>query len=333
GALELPTPLASAPQGAELQPMPAMDRNEARRHLINHVSSGWTTSTAAAAGCEILSCITVHPVVTKIEIFVETRERKIKHEPYVSGPLLTRADGTPPELWDIPCAEQQHFRHKTEEVELPYTSQLKTCAKCRGLGSSECTECNGTLEKPCPRCSGRASGDETTCEKCDGRGRIPCYAATCDRGVMKCTDCLGSGEVRSFEVLIRKHFTETSARCTGTTISERDLSTAKICGASGKVIYTDTALHVIPPSDFTGEVREITRAVEEASSAKVAKVTGQGDRVLQQRLTVTQVPITLTKGHHEGQNFHWYVYGNDYVVSVFGYPNNCCEWCNRCTIS
>ena len=331
-AIDLPMSPRNALLEVDLPPMPSMDRNEARKFLIDHVTSGWTTNTSAAAGCEILSCITVHPVVTKIENFVETRERRTEHAPYVSGPFTMRADGSPPDVWSIPCAEEPHFQYKTEEVEIPYTTQLETCVKCRGLGSGECTECNGTLEKKCRWCNGR-SEIQTTCQKCEGSGRMACEAKACDRGLMKCADCLGSGEVKSFEVMYRKLTTISFARSTGTTISDRDLSSSKIHAAAGKVIYSDTALQVVPPSDFTGEIRNILRAVQQQSADKMANVTHQGGRVLQQRLSVTQVPITLTKAVYEGTYFHWYVYGSDHVVCAFGYPNTCCEWCNRCSIS
>lgn len=315
----------------EFPPVVAMTIDVARRCLINHVSSGWTTDTTAATQCEIRSCLTVKTIVTRIESFIETRERVAKRVPYSTGLYSARTDGTAPEVWDMRCPARPMFQHNNEEIEIPFTSHLETCEVCQGSGVTDCKVCSGSDWKTCGRCNSKApSGGR--CPDCLGTGIIKCDNVLCERGRAQCADCLGSGKQRHYVVLLRKHYTITNAKCTGTTISDRDLSESHICNAAGVALYTDEAPFLVCPRNFTGEVSRNLFSVENDSAHAIHKVSATGGRLLRQRVTVKQVPITIAKAEHQGNHFHWYIYGTDNAVAAFDYPNNCCECCNRCVI-
>lgn len=310
----------------------AMTSADARGFLCRHVKSGWTTDTTAASYCEITSCTTVSTVVTGIDSFVETRERVPAKVPYVSCPISARSDGIAPDIWDIQCRTQPLFVTAEERIEIPHTSHLRACYDCKGLCTMQCKTCNGEMNRWCTSCpSGASDGNNSTCTACKGSKLLPCN--TCERGKTDCSNCQGLGEFRHYEELLRKHKVMPSARCTEVAISDRDLSSWEICAAAGTVIYSDEAPTISCPRDFSDEVNRNLLLIENESAVAVQKIRTSGGRLIRQKLSIRRVPITFVKANYQGQKFHWYIYGTANSVVVYNYPNNCCEFCNRCSVS
>ena len=328
-------PTSTGGPNVSIPPVYQMPEQQARRHLQRHVNSGWTTDSSAVASCNINSCITVCTIVTTISTFIETRKIRQETVAYIPDQISPTRNGIAPSPWDMECVPPLFFRDDEQKKEIPFTSHIETCIQCNGLGVTDCSGCRGSLQQSCPLCTKgkRSSNTSNICIKCHGSKNVPCENVACDAGKITCPKCMGSRKVRQYKSMVRKLSTVTHFKCTGTLISETDLSTVTLSHATGISVYTDQAYRVTPPTDFTGEISLNLIHVKEKSDNSVTEAIREGAKVLQQKISIQQVPITMTKAEYSGTNFHWYVYGTGNTVLTFNYPNKCCEWCNRCSIS
>jgi len=98
-----------------------------------------------------------------LQSFCEARTKGRGESPYSGGSFTLLGEGDIPELWDMEqiYSEENKWRESSQTMEVPYTSEIKTCPKCSGSGTVT-----------------RGSGDdkrEETCDRCKGSGKIRTY--------------------------------------------------------------------------------------------------------------------------------------------------------------
>ncbi|XP_047438002.1 protein SSUH2 homolog isoform X2 [Mugil cephalus] len=325
GYLPPPMPSYPAPQpqpGPE-QPhwnIPSITEETAREALALYASSKCCYSAAPAKDGVITNMEAFNTYRYRLETFTESRSTEWSHEPYNGQPVDAFAQ-PPPGPWDIPTNPPNFFLESKQTIKVPYTSSMKPCHACVGMGRKPCHHCAGAGNKVCWVCNGSGyRHGEDRCNHCSGRGRENCNFCH-GRGSSQCSVCHGKQQLLVYISLTVK-WTNNSESFVVEQLS--GLSAANFDKVSGKELYRDSQYMVYPVVGFPDA------AVMQASQRLVSEHQGkysQSSRILQQRQTIELIPVTKVTYTWKGNTHIYFVYGNEFKVNADDYPATCC-----CTI-
>jgi hypothetical protein len=83
-----------------------------------------------------------------------------------------------------------------------WSEHESSCEVCDGDGRVDCYECSGDGNVRCEECysrSERRSTGKVECDECDGEGKVKC--STCDGKGEECSDCSGTGKMECDDCL------------------------------------------------------------------------------------------------------------------------------------
>uniref|UniRef100_A0A8C2FV51 Ssu-2 homolog, related sequence 1 n=1 Tax=Cyprinus carpio TaxID=7962 RepID=A0A8C2FV51_CYPCA len=210
------------------------------------------------------------------------------------------------------------FQEHKQTIKVPYTSSVKNCHLCLGMGRNPCTKCAGAGNKVCQMCNGsgyRHSNDR--CTHCNGRGRENCSSCS-GSGSCQCDTCRGKGKLLVFINLNVKWSIEKDEFVAQ---DSSGLRVKKLEEVSGKELYKDAQYMVYPVRGFPdASVAQASERLVRDHQGKYA----QTSRILQQRQTIELIPITKVNYMWKGKPNVYYVYGNEFKVNADDYPATCC---------
>lgn len=320
----LPPPMSTFPA---VQPEPALDQpqwnipsiseNTARDALLLFVKSKCCYSSAPAKDGVITNMEAFNTYRYRLDTFTESRSTEWSHEPY-TGQTVDAYAQQPPGPWDILAKTPQFFLDDKQFIKVPYTSSVKPCHNCLGIGRKPCKDCAGAGNKICWVCNGscyRHRNDR--CTHCSGRGRENCSSCH-GQGSRQCDVCNGKQQLLVYIKLTVKWTNNTDAYVVEQLSGLRVENLSKV---SGKELFRDTQYMVYPLSGFpdTSVVSASQRLVSEHQGKYM-----QTSRILQQRQTIELIPITKVTYTWKGKSNIYFVYGNEFKVDADDYPATCC---------
>ncbi|XP_067095214.1 protein SSUH2 homolog isoform X4 [Osmerus mordax] len=223
-----------------------------------------------------------------------------------------------PGPWEIAAKTPSFFRDEKQVIKVPYTSSVKNCHACVGMGRTPCTDCAGAGSKVCWVCNGSGQRHgEDTCHHCSGRGRVNCNFCH-GKGSKECKSCHGRRQLLVFINLNVKWTNNTEDYVVE---QSSGLHVANLSGVSGKELFRDTQYMVYPVMGFPdhGVVNAAERLVKDHQVRY-----SQTSRILQQRQIIELIPITKVTYNWKGNSHMYVVYGNELKVSADNYPATCC---------
>uniref|UniRef100_A0A3B5M5V9 Ssu-2 homolog n=1 Tax=Xiphophorus couchianus TaxID=32473 RepID=A0A3B5M5V9_9TELE len=277
--------------------IPALSEDVAREAFKDYVQSQCCYQSGPANEGVITNMESFNTYRLRLETFTESRSTEMAEKPYEgeTADFYTQPAPTP---WEVQTKTPELFTKHTEEVRVPYTSNIKVikqCNKCNGSGKNEeenCTDCNGTGKDRCSKCSGA--------------------------GKKKCETCKGKKKLLTFIKLkvewanhVDNHVVEQNS----------GLKAEELNSVNGKELHKMTQIMVYPLYGFPNPaiVEASDRLIKEHQS-KYA----QTSRILQQRQTVELIPVTKVNYKWKSSIHIFYVYGKENKVNTDNYPETCC---------
>ncbi|XP_029994002.1 protein SSUH2 homolog isoform X1 [Sphaeramia orbicularis] len=322
GFLPPPMPLNPVPQpqpGPE-QPqwnIPSITEDTAKEAFALFASSKCCYSSAPAKEGGITNMEAFNTYRYRLETFTESRSTQWAQEPYHGQPVDAYSS-PPPGPWDIPAKVPSFFQDSKQIIKVPYTSSMKTCHVCLGMGRKPCRDCAGAGNKACWVCngSGYRHGDDR-CHHCNGRGRENCSHCH-GQGSKQCPTCHGKQQL-----LVYINLTVKWTNNSDNYVVEQSsgLQVENLSKVSGQELFRDSQYLVYPLMSFPD------MAVVNASQRFVSEHQGkfsQTSRILQQRQTIELIPVTRVTYSWKGKSHIYFVYGNEFKVSTDDYPATCC---------
>nr|XP_055023252.1 protein SSUH2 homolog isoform X1 [Misgurnus anguillicaudatus] len=316
----MPTVPMPVPEQAPTPPdwhIPSISEDKARESLENYVSSKCCYSSAPVKDGVITSMETFNTYRYRLESFTESRTSEWSQEPY-TGQVVDAGIQPAPSPWQIPTNPPTFFNDKKETIKVPYTSSVKNCHTCLGVGRGPCTTCAGAGNKVCWACNGsgtRQSDDR--CITCSGRGRENCTSCN-GQGSRECETCRGKRQLLVFINLTVKWSTEKDDFVAQ---QSSGLRVQNLENVSGKQLFQNAQYMLYPVMGFPdASVAQASERLVREHQSKYA----QNSRILQQRQTIELIPITKVNYKWKGKSHFYYVYGNEFQVSVDDYPATCC---------
>ncbi|XP_038127294.1 protein SSUH2 homolog isoform X1 [Cyprinodon tularosa] len=322
GFLPPPMPSYPAPQpspGPE-QPqwnIPSITEDTARDAFILYASSKCCYSSAPAKNGVITNMEAFNTYRYRLETFTESRSTEWSHEPYHGQPVDAYAQ-QPPGPWEIPARAPVFFKDDEQKMKVPYTSSMKPCHGCVGMGRKPCKDCAGSGNKVCWVCngSGYRQGDDR-CNHCSGRGRENCIHCH-GQGSKQCEICHGKQQLLVYINLTVK-WTNNSEDYVVEQSS--GLQVANLSKVTGKELFRDSQYMVYPLMGFPDPT--VVQAAQRLVGDHQARFS-QTSRILQQRQTIELIPVTKVTYTWKGKTYIYFVYGNEFKVHVNDYPAKCC---------
>uniref|UniRef100_A0A8C1T284 Ssu-2 homolog, related sequence 1 n=1 Tax=Cyprinus carpio TaxID=7962 RepID=A0A8C1T284_CYPCA len=308
----LPPPMPSVPM-----PVPEQAPNPPVWHIpsISEDRARQAFSTYVSSKCCYSSAPVREGVITNMESFNTYREN-VPHK--ISGQPVDAGVQPAPGPWQIAAQPPAFFQEHKQTIKVPYTSSVKNCHLCLGMGRNPCTTCAGAGNKVCQMCNGsgyRHSNDR--CTHCNGRGRENCSSCS-GRGSCQCDTCRGKGKLLVFINLNVKWSIEKDEFVAQ---DSSGLRVKKLEEVSGKELYKDAQYMVYPVRGFPdASVAQASERLVRDHQGKYA----QTSRILQQRQTIELIPITKVNYMWKGKPYVYYVYGNEFKVNADDYPATCC---------
>ncbi|XP_029974113.1 protein SSUH2 homolog isoform X2 [Salarias fasciatus] len=322
GFLPPPMPAHPVPQPepAPEQPhwnIPSITEETAQEALKLYASSKCCYSSAPAKDGVITNMEAFNTYRYRLETFTESRSTEWSHEPYTGQPVDAYAQ-PPPGPWDIPAKAVNFFLNDKQTIKVPYTSSVKSCHGCVGMGRKPCKDCAGAGNKVCWVCngSGYRHGDDR-CHHCSGRGRENCTRCH-GQGAMQCDICRGKQQLLVYINLTVK-WTNNSNDYVVEQLS--GLNSDNLSQVSGKELFRDTQYLVYPVMGFPDPA--VVQAAQRFISEHQGKFS-QTSRILQQRQTIELIPVTRVTYLWKGKSHVYFVYGNEFKVNADNYPATCC---------
>ncbi|XP_056279736.1 protein SSUH2 homolog [Pseudoliparis swirei] len=322
GFLPPPMPAFPAPQpqpGPE-QPqwnIPSITEDTAREAFALFASSKCCYSSAPVKNSVITGMEAFNTYRYRLETFTESRSTEWTHEPYNGQPVDAFAQ-PPPGPWDLPVKTPSFFVDDKQTMKVPYTSSVKPCHDCVGMGRKPCKNCAGSGNKVCFACSGSSyRHGEDRCHHCSGRGRTNCSFCH-GEGAMQCDTCHGKQQLLVYIHLNVKW----TNNCDDYVVDQSSgLQVDNISKVSGKELFRDSQYLVYPVMGFPDPavVGAAQRLVNEHQGKHSAT-----SRILQQRQTIELIPVTKVTYAWKGNSHLYFVYGNEFKVSADNYPATCC---------
>ncbi|KAM6977077.1 protein SSUH2 homolog isoform 1-T2 [Aplochiton taeniatus] len=256
----------------------------------------------------------------RLETFTESRSTEWSQQPYTGQPIDAYSQ-PPPGPWDIAAKPPTFFQDEKQVIKVPYTSSVKNCHACVGMGRSPCKDCTGAGNKVCWVCNGSGfRSGEDRCNHCSGRGRENCNHCN-GQGSKECDICHGK---RQLLVFINLNINWTNNKEDFVIEQSSGLEMANLSHVTGKELFRDSQYMVYPVMGFPNPA--VVQAAERLVREHQAKYP-QSSRVLQQRQTIELIPVSKVTYKWKGNSHVYYVYGNEHEVSADNYPATCC-----CTI-
>ncbi|KAM6975876.1 protein SSUH2 homolog [Tautogolabrus adspersus] len=300
--------------------IPSISEKTAREAFVLFASSKCCYSASPAKDGVITSIEPFNTYRYRLETFTESRSTKWKHVIY-HGQTVDAFTQPSPGPWDVPAKSPNFFVDDKQEMKVPYTSSLKSCHACAGMGIKRCTHCVGAGNVSslfCSFChgSGVQFGDDR-CTSCSGRGRKHCTWCH-GKGSEKCITCHGNRQLLVYINLTVK-WTNNIDNCVVEQSS--GLKMDNLNKASGQELFKDSQNMVHPVTGLPDV--SLVNAAQRIVSEHQSKFS-QNSRILQQRQTVELIPITKVTYQWKGNSHVYFVYGNEFKVNAENYPATCC---------
>jgi hypothetical protein len=250
-------------------------------------------------------------------------QRSVTHaqEPYLGGPVDDA--GRPPDPWNIPVRNPGEFRERTESLPVPHTERVGGCTTCGGTGRVTCPICAGTGVTPCPLCGGSGVRQLQVTET--GRGpqgeavpvvRAVTHACTCGNGQIRClrcsgerqlvcSDCRGSGKVKTFDRLVVKFLSSRKSDLFDVT----PVPDGWFGRLSGESLVDVRQERVDDFAPVNAEVDSRARALLKRSH----EIEGR-TRILLQHLQIDRIPLYEVRYSYAGVDRHLWLCGNEQEV-------------------
>uniref|UniRef100_A0A8C1M792 Ssu-2 homolog, related sequence 1 n=1 Tax=Cyprinus carpio TaxID=7962 RepID=A0A8C1M792_CYPCA len=297
--------------------IPSISEGRARQAFEEYVSSKCCYSSAPVRDGIITNMESFNTYRYRLETFTESRSTKWRQEPY-TGQRVDAGIQRPPGPWEIAAQPPSYFTDHKETIRVPYTSSVKKCNPCSGMGKKSCSSCTGTGSKVCSGCNGsRQRPNNESCNKCDYSGREKCSSCS-GRGFHKCDTCDGKGQLLVFINLKVKWCTEKDDYVAQ---DSSGLRLEKLGKVSGKELFKDAQIMVYPVMGFPDV--SVAQASERLVRDHQVKYT-KNSRILQQRQTIELITITRVNYTWREKPYVYYVYGNELKVNADDYPATCC---------
>ncbi|CAL8325377.1 unnamed protein product [Merluccius merluccius] len=320
----LPPPMPSfpspSPQPEPSQPhwtIPSISEETARDALALFASSKCCYSKAPVKDGVISSMEAFNTYRYRLETFTESRSTEWSQKPY-NGEPVDAFTQQPPGPWDIVAQAPTFFKDSKQVIKVPYTSSLKQCHDCLGMGRSPCKTCSGAGNKVCWVCNGSGfRHGEDRCHHCNGRGRDNC--AQCNgHGSKICSTCNGKRQLLACINLTIKWTNNSSDYVVE---QSSGLLLENLNKVTGKELFNDSRYLVYPVMGFPDPnvVSAAERLIREHQTEY-----SQTSRILQQRQTIELIPITKVNYRWKGKTHVYFVYGNEFKVNADNYPATCC---------
>uniref|UniRef100_A0A673LVT1 Protein SSUH2 homolog n=1 Tax=Sinocyclocheilus rhinocerous TaxID=307959 RepID=A0A673LVT1_9TELE len=200
----LPPPMPSVPMPVPEQApsppdwhIPSISEDRAREAFATYVSSKCCYSSAPVREGVITNMESFNTYRYRLETFMESRSTEWSQEPYTGQPVDAGVQPAPGP-WQIAAQPPAFFQEHKQTIKVPYTSSVKNCHLCLGMGRNPCTTCAGAGNKVCWVCNGsgyRHSDDR--CTHCNGRGRENCSSCS-SSGSCQCDTCRGKRQLLVF---------------------------------------------------------------------------------------------------------------------------------------
>ncbi|XP_030640062.1 protein SSUH2 homolog [Chanos chanos] len=316
----MPTVPMPAPESRPAHPdwhIPSITEETAREAFIMFASNKCCYSTGPARNGVITNMAAYNTYRYRLETFTESRSTEWSHEPYKGQPVDAYQQPAPGP-WDIAAQPPSFFSEHTQQIRVPYTSSVKGCHACLGMGRMPCKDCAGAGNKVCWVCNGsgyRHSDDR--CSHCNGRGRENCSRCS-GQGSRLCDTCRGQ---RQLLVFINLKIKWTNNQDSYVVEQSSGLRVENLSKVTGKELFRDAQYLVYPLSGFPDP------AVARASEQLIREHQGKyslTSRILQQRQTIELIPITKVDYMWKGKSHVFFVYGNEFQVNADDYPATCC---------
>ncbi|XP_071945280.1 protein SSUH2 homolog [Antedon mediterranea] len=261
-----------------------------------------------------------------LESFSESRSTKRVFVPFYGGNVDGPQMGAAPLPWEMPCQPDNLFMDHTKTLEVPHTSEIKSCYNCYARGFIRCLRCAGKGKVTCPNCRGNGTKRahhngqmvEQCCGVCKGTGR-----ANCD--ICKGYACVACPVCNGYKLL--RHFIKLfiTYKCHKTDYVHEDtgLPNHLIKSVNGKLLFDQSGIQVWPVATFpVAEVNtNSARIVDEHRTARPT------ERIVQQRHNLRAIPVSEVEYSWKTTVSKFWVYGFENAVYCPDYPQSCCWGC------
>ncbi|MEQ2291088.1 hypothetical protein AMECASPLE_009868 [Ameca splendens] len=296
--------------------IPALSEDAAREAFKDYVQSHCCYSSGPANEGVITSIESHNTYRLRLETFTECRSTEMAEKPY-EGETADFYAQPAPTPWDVEVKTPNLFTKHTEEIRVPYTSSIKECNVCHGVGTVSCKDCEGKGYKPCQYCNGSGQKEDGNCSDCNGTGKDRCSKCNA-QGKTKCDTCKGRKQLLTF---IKLKVEWTNNEDNHVVEQSSGLKADKLHSVKGKELFKISQIMVYPLYGFPNPaIAEVSDRLIKEHQSKYA----QTSRILQQRQTVDLIPITKVNYKWKNNIHVFYVYGNENKVNAEDYPATCC---------
>ncbi|XP_007547118.1 protein SSUH2 homolog isoform X1 [Poecilia formosa] len=296
--------------------IPALSEDAARQAFKGYVDSQCCYQSGPANEGVITNMESFNTYRLRLETFTESRSTEMAEKPY-EGETADFYAQPAPTPWEVQAKIPELFTKHTEEIRVPYTSNIKECNACHAEGTVSCKDCEAKGYKQCNRCNGSGKDGEENCTGCNGTGKDRCSKCS-GAGKIKCETCKGKKQLLTFIKLkvewannVDNHVVEQNS----------GLKAEELNSVNGKELFKMAQIMVYPLYGFPNPaiVEASDRLIKEHQS-KYA----QTSRIMQQRQTVELIPVTKVNYKWKNNIHVFYVYGKENKVSADDYPETCC---------
>ncbi|KAA0714374.1 Protein SSUH2 -like protein [Triplophysa tibetana] len=312
----VPMPMPEAPSQPDWQ-IPSLSEDRAQAAFRTYVSRKCCYSSAPVDEGVTTSMETFNTYRYRLETFTESRTSEWSNEPYTAQTVDAGVQPAPGP-WQIATKPPTFFQDQKQTIKVPYTSSVKNCHTCLGMGRRPCTTCAGSGNKLCSWCKGtglRQTNDR--CMHCTGSGRENCSSCR-GQGNCECATCRGK---RQLLVYINVNVKWTTEKDNFVAQQSSGLTEQSLESVTGKQLFQDTQYMLYPVLGFPDV--SVAKASDRFLKKHQAKY-AQTSRVLQQRQTIELIPITKVNYMWKGKSYVYFVYGNECEVNAEDYPATCC---------
>ncbi|XP_034388998.1 protein SSUH2 homolog isoform X2 [Cyclopterus lumpus] len=320
GYLPPPAPMEPvAPPQPGLVPdnwsIPTLSEDVAREAFKDYASSHCCYSKSPVNDGVITNMEPFNTFRYRLETFTESRQTEPAEKPF-EGEEADFYTQPAPRPWEVQVTPPNLFTNHKEEIRVPYTSSIKECHSCRGIGTMPCDECKGDGYKLCLVCDGSGSKNDENCTSCNATGKKSC--PTCDaRGTKDCTTCNGKRQLLAY-IKLKVEWTNNVEDYVVEQNSGLKVDLHKV---SGKELFKNNQNLLYPLIGFPNPaISEASERLIKDHQSKYAETS----RILQQRQTVELIPITKVNYKWKGNSHLYFVYGNEQQVNADNYPATCC---------
>ncbi|XP_016043260.2 protein SSUH2 homolog [Erinaceus europaeus] len=298
--------------------VPVVTEEVAQDALLSFLSTRCCSSRVAAGGLVIRELRSWTLCRYRLQTFSESRTSEGTFQPLTRLSVDGPQRGASPRLWDITVPVPPMFQEDTRRVQVPHSSHVKECHKCRGHGRVKCSSCHGAGMMSCPCHSGAKHRAQRPrrCPACSGSGRHRC--STCSgRGSRQCATCRGEKRLRHFTQMV---VTWKNSLFESLSQHALDCPPELLARARGHSLLQEEGTQVSPLEAFP--LPEISRASEHGTAEHSAAL-GPGARILRQRQTVELVPVTEVHCWLRGRPRVFLICGTDLRVHLANVPGRC----------